>query len=573
MSEWGNSKTNIVCRKQGDIIMLRKKTLVLLLLTAIPHLSLAAGSRQNTLYTKDFGVIGDGVSDDGPAIRKAIAAAIVLGPGTRLVFESKVYRLDAHPGGGSQMELRDVTGLAIEGNGSTLLLHPRNGILDVRRCKNVVFKGFVINFVPLPFTQGTIQSVNADQGYFDLELHDNYPLPPSDAIVKQRRGVGGWRWGSVMDPVERHRRWDVSDHFYVASVNKPEHAGPRTYRIEVIASYADRLVPVRPGDRFFLPLQLTERGESISGSNFRISESSDCTVEDITIHAARSGMNFGISRNEGTITLRNNRIAFAPGSTHVCTTWKDGIHCKDNRVGPVIEDFYFEGMLDDSINISANTAMARKVHSTTEFTIHGATFSPGDEVMVFDPQSGKILAETTILKEKAGRRFVLADAIEGVVAGSKRRADIKSTHFYNMSYVNTGFIIRNCTFMPQRRHAMLIRSSNGLIEGNTIKGVGGAAVWMGNEMGSFYEGPFPQNNTIRNNTIHNTQLPAIRIYTSSLTPSAKHTRDIKVENNTITVLTKRLGISVSRAENIELKGNHIFDQHGNEIGDAGLQRR
>jgi hypothetical protein len=57
-----------------------------------------------------------------------------------------------------------------------------------------------------------------------------------------------------------------------------------------------------------------------------------------------------------------------------------------------------------------------------------------------------------------------------------------------------------------------------------------------------------------------------------LTPSAKHTRDIKVENNTITVLPKKLGISVSRAENIELKGNHIFDQHGNEIGDAGLQR-
>ena len=169
---------------------MKSTTLVLLILTAIGPLSLAARQRQKTFYTKDYGVIGDGVTDDGPAIRQAIGAAIKAGPGARLVFEPKVYRLDARRGGGSHVELKDVNGLTIEGNGSTLLLHPRNGILDVRRCKNVVFKGFVINFVPLPFTQGTIRSVNADQGYFDLELHDNYPLPPSDALVKERRGEG-----------------------------------------------------------------------------------------------------------------------------------------------------------------------------------------------------------------------------------------------------------------------------------------------------------------------------------------------------------------------------------------------
>jgi hypothetical protein len=450
-----------------------------------------------TIHAKDYGVVGDGITDDGPAIRRAVTAAIAAGPGAMLVFEPKTYRMDSYERADYHIALDQVEGLTIEGNGSRLLLHPSCGVLKLSKCKNVDFKGFVVNFSPLPFTQGTIKNVNAGNGYFDLEVHDNYPVPPSDALVKELLGEGGWRWGSVIDPTERHRRWDVSMHYFIDSVNEIDE---RIYRVKVTDNFADELIPVVPGDRFFLPLMITDDGTSIMGTNFTVRESTDCTIEDVTIHTARSGMNYGIARNEGVITLRNNSISFEEGSTHIVTTWKDGIHCKDNRTGPVIENFYFEGMLDDAINISANTAMATTVHSTTQFTLKGPVFSPGDKVMVFDPVSGEIVAETEVLY-KSLNKITVADPIPGVVAGNKTTEDIRSTHFYNMSYTNNCFVVRNCTFMPQRRHAMLIRSCNGLIEDNTIDGVGGSAVWMGNEMGNFYEGPFPQYNIIRNNTI------------------------------------------------------------------------
>lgn len=335
-------------------------------------------------------------------------------------------------------------------------------------------------------------------------------------------------------------------------------------------NYAPQLRPVNPGDRFFLPLLINDAGERIHGHNISVTESVDCTVEDVTIYTARSGMNYLLSRNEGRITLRNTRIDFKPGSQHICTTWRDGVHCKDNRVGPLIEGCYYEGMLDDSINISANTAMASEIISEQEFVLTGPRFDVGNDVMVFDPVSGEIIAHSKVVAVKAiGRdwRVELKSPVKGVIAGTKRAAlDVKSTHFYNMSYINDGLIVRNCTFKPQRRHALLVRSCNGVFENNIVDGVGGAAVRMSNELGSFYEGPFPFNNIIRNNKIKNTQTTAIQICTVSLNGDSKITRDIIVEGNTIVPLPGAFAVDVKRAENVVLLNNTFLDENGNARG-------
>jgi polygalacturonase len=43
-----------------------------------------------------FGATGDGKTDDGPAIRKAVEAAMVAGAGSRVVFE-KIQKGYSHP--------------------------------------------------------------------------------------------------------------------------------------------------------------------------------------------------------------------------------------------------------------------------------------------------------------------------------------------------------------------------------------------------------------------------------------------------------------------------------------------
>lgn len=149
--------------------------------------------------------------------------------------------------------------------------------------------------------------------------------------------------------------------------------------------------------------------------------------------------------------------------------------------------------------------------------------------------------------------------------------DARSTHFYNMERINRGFVVRNCTFRPQRRHAVLVRGVDGVIEGNTIDGVGGGAVSMGNEQVHFYEGPFPRNNVIRNNTIRNCRVVPIAVYTHTIGPSARLTRDIVIEKNVIELRPgQETAIRLRNVENVALRGNTITDADGRPLGDAAV---
>ena len=142
-----------------------------------------------------------------------------------------------------------------------------------------------------------------------------------------------------------------------------------------------------------------------------------------------------------------------------------------------------------------------------------------------------------------------------------------------MTYANDGFVVRNCTFKPQRIRAILVRCCHGLIEGNTIEGVGGHGIAMLNEIGYFYEGPFPRDNVIRNNTIRNTQGMPILIGTSISSHAAKvpQTGNIRIENNTIQTRPQQPGIVINVAENVALIGNRILDPNGKEIGRKGIR--
>jgi len=91
-------------------------TLIVLLIVVAE--ASGADARQSAFRVSTFGAVGDGVHDDGAAIRKALGAAIQAGPGSRVLFEPKTYRLQEYAQGDYQLELADVKGIAIEGNGA-----------------------------------------------------------------------------------------------------------------------------------------------------------------------------------------------------------------------------------------------------------------------------------------------------------------------------------------------------------------------------------------------------------------------------------------------------------------------
>jgi hypothetical protein len=517
------------------IDMKHVKWIIAALLTA------SAGSAAD-FRVADFGATGDGKTDDGAAIRKAVDAAIAAGPGSRVAFEKKTYRLDWRKNAPYQISLVGVTNIAIEGNGAVLLSHPRNNLISLRNCSGVSVKGFTVDYDPLPFTQGTITGVNAKDGWIDVRIQQGYrhPVEEYEALgLKQPKKD----WGVVYDPDERHRRWDVPMHYFMDGfVRSP--AGADIVRVMFNEETKKKsLADVRPGDRYVITFKYGN-----SGANNELGGCGNCLFEDFTVYMAKYGMTFAVVKSQGQNAFRRVRMTFKPGSDRLIVTPKDGFHCKENRVGPLIEECFFEGLLDDSINISACPYWIKKVLAPCVYVINGEQNGAplaGDRLTAFTPARSEMVEGVIVKSVKPYTKNPkwsqveldrdipnpgLNETHDDFPGGPEK---MKFTGLYNVDACGANYVIRNCTFREQRRHAILVRAPGGLIEGNTIDGVGGSGVYMSNEFGSFYEGPVPQDCTIRSNLFRNTQGLPIVVGSKRATTPAVYVKNILITGNRI----------------------------------------
>lgn len=536
------------------------------------------------LRVDDFGAVGDGKHDDIGAVVAAVDALKGRGPGSVLEFTSgKTYRLGLREDSVFQIDLQGMTNVTVEGNGAMLLSTPRQAVIRVKNCDGVAVRNFLIEQDPLPYSQGTITKVLQDDAEFVMTIDDGYPLPTDEETLKKNFGAIRWDWGSVIDPTERRIRKGMRDHFWVDHIVP---MGPRIYKVKVKKDCVAGLAQVRPGDKYFQPLsynnlhRLKRLGANLFAYNISFENSGDCLLENVTLYSGRSSMCSNVECNYGRITIRGFKVMVRPGTDRVVSNWRDGIHCKDNRIGPIIENCYFESMLDDSINMSQNTIMAQEVISPTTYRMtkfpgqkqwekDTSSIRKGDRLMVFYPTSGEYLGPFRVVKiDENDLQVVTFDKpLAGVVPGSVRQGkDRLATHFYNMEQSNRGFIIRNNVFRSQRRHAILARAGDGLIENNLIEGVGGGGIVLHNEFGVFYEGPFPRDIVIRNNTIRQTYGVPIEVWSETGKNRTRQVRDIRIESNLV-VVEQSPAIRIENAQDILLENNHYRKPDGRELSD------
>lgn len=306
--------------------------------TLIPALLASTLLNAAEFKVSDFGAVGDGQSDDAPAVRKALAAAIKAGPGSKLVFEKKIYRFTRQPGG-AILALDGATGITIEGNGAEIIGNPWNPFLGIVDCKDVVMRGFVLDCDPVSFTQGDIVEVTPEKGTFLLKIHEGYANPVE--LEEQLKKKAWQRVGFTLEAEERMIKPGPVD--FIENITEVDQAG-RLLRIDLVA---DDFTHIAAGDHFVFGLHHGGRGALIN-----VERSADIRLENYTIHSGKFGMNHTFLDNHGRVHVKGARIAFRPGSKHLVTSIKDGFHVKHNRIGPIIEDCTLEGMMDDSINIS-----------------------------------------------------------------------------------------------------------------------------------------------------------------------------------------------------------------------------
>ncbi len=512
-----------------------------------------------------FGAAGDGKTDDGAAIQKAVDAAVAAGAGSRVVFEKKSYRLDWRTTVTYQISINGAKDIALEGNGALLLSHPRNNLISLTNCSGVSVKGFIVDYDPLPFTQGTITTVNAEEGWIDVRIHKGYRHP-----VEEYQSLGlkppGKDWGVVFDPVERHRKWDVPMHLYMKEFARSS-AGADVARVFSVDEAKKGLANVRPGDRYVITFKYGN-----SGANIELEQSGNCCFEDFTIHMAKYGMTFRVEKSPTQNVFRRVRMTFKPGSDRLIVSPKDGFHCKENRVGPLIEECIFEGLLDDSINISACPYWIKKIIAPGVYAMHGSENAAplvGDRLTAHTPSRSEVIDGFVVksvkpyAKKPAWSEVTLDREISNpCVNGTSNDfpggvEKLKFTGMYNVDACGANYGIRNCTFREQRRHAILVRAPGGIIEGNTIDGVGGSGVYMTNEFGSFYEGPVPQDCMIRNNLFRNTQGVPVVVGSKRASDPLTYAKNIRILGNRIEGRSAPL-VQAFSVSGLEISGNNLL---------------
>ncbi|MDG1804272.1 glycosyl hydrolase family 28-related protein [Flavicella sp.] len=504
-----------------------------LLLTSIALIYTSFVFAGGNFYVKDFGAAGDGVTDDGPAIRKAISKAIKAGEGSTVIFEPKKYRLAKYTGNNSQFYFSNISGLTLEGNGAELINNPYNGTFAVVESKDIIIRGFKIDYYPYPFTQGKFLVVNKKEGTVLVKIQEGYENPFDVKWDKQlNNGVSkGKRSFFVIEPDKRSMKKSGNNHYTFLNM---KNRGKDLIQFSVPLK---DIVHLKANDRL-----VTSFYAGNGKSNNVIQRSENILFEKVIIYTSREGMNYSISDNIGRVHIKDSKITYKEGTTHLITSHKDGFHCKHNTLGPIIEGGLFEGMMDDAINISVTPYWIIKSLGKNKYKIACRSSRyprVGNELMTYTPKAGNISRGLKVLSikktsDKNIRIVKLNKEIPNLVLfeGTDYRPigteKMDKTGLYNLDACGKDYIIRNNRFGDQRRHGVLARAPGGIIEENTFNGLGGNGVVLYNLAGAFYEGPIPSNITIRNNTFIKTNLAPIEILANG---KGAYVKDITIDNN------------------------------------------
>ena len=109
-----------------------------------------------------FGLKGDGVSDNSDPLQRLLTTVKnYKGHHLKLLFPEGNYYIKAKPEG-KAISLKDMENIMFEGSGKVTLIfngQEPGANLDIQNCRNLEFRNISIDMNPLPFTMGTIVSV------------------------------------------------------------------------------------------------------------------------------------------------------------------------------------------------------------------------------------------------------------------------------------------------------------------------------------------------------------------------------------------------------------------------------
>jgi hypothetical protein len=458
---------------------------------------------------------------------------IVVPPGS--------YRVT--PRGGQHLTLRNLQNIQIVADGVEMICTETTTALNISHCTNVTVRGLVIDYDPLPFTQGRITSFSADKKSAEVELFDGYPGTGSAINFKYE----------IFRPDTRTLR--CSDRY----VRNLEVMDSRHLRINTPDEHSDS--PEQVGDLIVIGSEHAPHGNAahavVCDHNVNV------RLENIDLFASNC---FGfIEDNCDSSTYYRCRIDRRSAADDLVKRAEprlrslnaDAYHSSDAVKGPAYIECVAKFMGDDCVNIHgryelvvASTGAVLRVVSPER-----SSFAAGDPVE-FLPFAGERPPDAVVKKvepdtpvtsvEKAfiQKLAIVPGVKESLVNGGARCYQVTLDRPTTLppgsliaaaNHLGDGFLVKGCDFGYNRSRGILIKASHGQLIDNTITESWMAAVLVSPEF-FWFEAGSSADVRISGNKVIGCRQPAIEVVAfggnGKPLASGAH-RDITIVSNTI----------------------------------------
>ncbi len=484
----------------------------------------------------------------------------------RIIVPAGHYRVRPHDR--QHLVLRNLKDVTIVADGVEMICTETTRALTINHCTNLTVRGLVIDYDPLPFTQGRITSFGPDKRVQEIELFEGYPPAETARNFKYE----------IFRPDTRTLR--CPDRF----VQSLEAVDSRHLRILTPGEKADS--PEQVGDSIVIGSEYAPHGSAAHA--VECDDSVNVRLERIDLFASNC-FGFIESGCDGNvyykcrIDRRNASEDFAKrGDPRLRSLDADAFHSNDATKGPSYLACVAKFMGDDCINIhGAYHLITRCEGAKLRVLAKGhMNIQPGDpvELVLYD---GQRLPDAKVLSvQPAG---AILDDERAFLSRQDMEADLKSGRILRDPYtitldrevtmmagsvicaanrVGNGFTVKGCDFGFNRSRGILIKASHGAVTGNHMEGCKMSAIlvtpeWWWMEAGS------SSDVVISGNTIRGCDGVAIcvdaRGGNGGIAPVGAH-RNITITGNTVDDCTMP-GILVTSTEGLHLE-NNTLNLHG-----------
>lgn len=479
--------------------------------------------------------------------------------------------------------LENLHDVQIIADGVEMICTETTRALTIRRCRNVTLRGLIIDYDPLPYTQGRITSISSDGKTYEVELFDGYP--PAEAVRNFKF--------EIFRPDTRTLRCD--DRY----LDRVEVVDSRHVRLSLPRGRTD--FPEQAGDLMVIGAEHAPHG-SIPHA-VECAENVNVRLENIDLYASNC---FGfLEYNCDGSTYHRCRIdrrsvdsdPFPRAEPRLRSLDADAYHSKHAIKGPAYIQCTASFMGDDCINICGDYHLiaASQGRQLRVLAKHQMNIEPGDPVELVTYDGRRLPDATATAVQAAGkirseeREFLAKQRMNESLRTARgalndaftitldREVDIAMGGVIcSANRIGNGFAVRGCRFGYNRSRGILIKASHGEVRDNHMEGCRMHGILVAPEYW-WLEAGSSSDLLITGNTITDCQGVGIWIQAQAgngrVAPAGAH-QDITISGNTVQGGSAP-GILVTSTRGLRLEDNHL-SLHGSNphvahlLRDAGL---